>query len=216
MGHPVEVCRRAGNTPSRTPRARTAVEEGPCRHGCQPPAPGRIIYFSNWGRAEAGSTQPLPVSAGSASAEEAGLRRPEARPAARPEGKRGAMLAVSLKWRLGVVRRRPKGTERPGAGRPLPARGWALGLGTGRALRAAEGLDGGRRLPLPASRPVAPRSASTLSLALFGFLCCLCLPSVWVSFSLNLSLWVVSVCPAAVSISLGFVPSLSLSISLSA
>lgn len=35
------------------------------------------------------------------------------------------MLAVSLKWRLGVVRRRPKGTKQDGGSgwTPLPARG---------------------------------------------------------------------------------------------
>lgn len=35
------------------------------------------------------------------------------------------MLAVSLKWRLGVVRRRPKGTkqERDAGQTPLPAQG---------------------------------------------------------------------------------------------
>lgn len=140
MGRPVEVCRRAGNTPSRTPRAGTWVEEGPCRHRCQPPAPGRIIYFSNWGRAEAGSTQPLPVSAGSASAEEAGLRRQEARP--RPPAPRAREARC---WRC----RSSGGWAWCGGGPKVPsgrARGGPCLPGAGRWAWAPGGLCGPRRV----------------------------------------------------------------------
>lgn len=48
-GWGLEVCRRVRSTPG-------------CRGGraLQPLAPGRILYFSNSGRAGAGSSQPLP------------------------------------------------------------------------------------------------------------------------------------------------------------
>lgn len=57
------------------------------------------------------------------------------------------MLAVSLKWRLGVVRRRPKGTEQ----RLL----WGVGGATGEA-------------------PSLPLVSLSPSLLLSGFLGCLC------------------------------------------
>ena len=71
------------------------------------PAPGRIIYFSNRG----GRSRECPAFARSAShAEKRGGAR-SGWAAGGPGPRAGsAMLAVSLKWRLGVVKRRPKGT----------------------------------------------------------------------------------------------------------
>lgn len=65
----------------------------------------------------------------------------------RPKGRWGKMLAVSLKWRLGVVKRRPKGTEWEVVwGGLLPARGWVAGPGCGQG-RSLRGLGDLPRLP---------------------------------------------------------------------
>lgn len=86
-----------------------------CGGRALPPALGRIIYFSNSGREEAGSAQPPPVRRLGRSAEARALGS-ETAGRLRGSGpgthwRAVVMLAVSLKWRLGVVRRRPKGTE---------------------------------------------------------------------------------------------------------
>lgn len=105
-------------------------------------APGGLSILAT-GEGGAGSAQPLPV----AQAAPRNAAQHRAAQAAGPWAPRAGsvMLAVSLKWRLGVVRRRPKG---------MGPRG--LGLDPG--------LDGGRwprglgesRLPLPALLPLAP------------------------------------------------------------
>lgn len=106
-------------------------------------APGRIIYFSNRG----GRSRERPACARSASKQRGGARRSAERRRAlghwvpRPRAG-GAMLAVSFKWRLGVVRRRPKGTGPRGLG-------VALGPAGGRRPRG----------PLPAPSPRAPPSS---------------------------------------------------------
>lgn len=106
-------------------------------------APERIIYFSNRG----GRSRERPACARSASKQRGGAQSGAER--CRALGQRGpgsragsAMLAVSFKWRLGVVRRRPKGTGPRG-----------LGLALGPA--------GGRRPqgPLPAPSPRGPPSS---------------------------------------------------------
>lgn len=132
------------------------------------------------------------------------------------------MLAVSLKWRLGVVRRRPKGTKQErGAGQtPLPAQG----LG-GWTWVWMEGEAGERRgyLPLGPLLPalsVSPCFASTLSLLVilgffFGFeslsesvhVSCFSLPQLLSPTAFSISLWF--------SQSFSFSFSLSISISLS-
>lgn len=78
------------------------------------------------------------------------------------------MLAVSLKWRLGVVRRRPKGTAGTGIGQtPLPAPG--LG-GWTCVWREAEG----------------PRGTSSLGLSSLPCLSLLCLDLVSCAFWVSL------------------------------
>lgn len=65
----IEVCRRAPNSPELPFPAWTAVENALAAPTPPPPAQGRIICFSNSGRAGAGSAQPLPVSAGGSGAQ---------------------------------------------------------------------------------------------------------------------------------------------------
>lgn len=93
---------------------------------------GRIIYFSNSGgwRLGAPSLCQLAQAARKRTEERRAPGAQEAWagcvPGPGPQGPEGAMLAVSLKWRLGVVRRRPKGTDG--------------GAGHGAALLPAQGL----------------------------------------------------------------------------
>lgn len=144
-----------------------------------PPALGRIIYFSNSGREEAGSAQPPPVRRLGRSAEARALGS-ETAGRLRGSGpgtyrRAVVMLAVSLKWRLGVVRRRPKGTEQrllwgaEGAtgGGSLSTRGppvswlafvWVLEVSL---WHSSWGLESGSLLP-------APVSCSFLCILLWG------------------------------------------------
>lgn len=80
-------------------------------------------------------------------------------------GGQAAMLAVSLKWRLGVVRRRPKGKG---------PQGWTTWVDGGRRPRG----PGDSGLPLQAMLPLAP-PRTHLSGA-FGSLCCLHPSQSWV------------------------------------
>lgn len=102
-----------------------------------------------------------------------------------PEGPEGLMLAVSLKWRLGVVRRRPKGTE------------W--GDGQGAAGLPAQGLGGWTRSGWKAEAEGSwGPGASFPALSLpppHLFWHCLGFASV-PGFFLNLCVCLVSLCPA--------------------
>lgn len=130
------------------------------------PAPGRIIYFSNRG----GRSRERPAFARSASrAEERGGARSRRAAGQRGSGPRagGAMLAVSLKWRLGVVRRRPKGTgprglglalgpaggRRPRGPRPAPSPRLRPPLGSGVSVRESAL---GHSVPCPGRLPESP------------------------------------------------------------
>ena len=115
-GGPVKVCSDVEGLPATPPPAPpgAALSRPGCGGGrtslmAPLPAPGRIIYFSNRG----GRSRECPAFARSASrAEKRGGARSRRAAGQRGPGPRAgsAMLAVSLKWRLGVVRRRPKGT----------------------------------------------------------------------------------------------------------
>ena len=121
-------------------------------------APGRIIYFSNWG----GRSRERPASASSAgSSEERGAAPGVSGSRVLAPRAGSVMLAVSLKWRLGVVRRRPKGTG---------PRGWGwTGVrmeGGGRKALGSPGFPSPPCYPLLRLDPICLCAARSGSLSL--------------------------------------------------